>query len=104
VKQLAAILAIAAVIGFGLTALAQEGTSQPSSHTLTGKIVSVDAAGGKIVVEPKDGAQVTVATDAKTKVRLNAKDATVGDLKADMSVEVVKPATGAATEIRASTP
>src|SRR5512133_4296974 len=97
-----AILALA-VVGFGLVALAEEATTQPSP-TLTGKIVKVDAAGGTIVVEPKDGAQVTVATDAKTKVRLNAKAATLGELKADMSVEAAKPATGPATDIRASTP
>lgn len=102
-KQVATILAIAAVVGFGLMALAQEGTSQPSAQALTGKIVSVDATGGKVVMAKINGQQVTIATDANTKVKVNDKDASLGDVKANMPV-AVRPVTGTATEIRVYTP
>jgi preprotein translocase subunit YajC len=70
---------------------------------LHGKIVSVDTDKGTLVVKPKAGDNVTVATDANTKVTLDGKDAKLADLKADMMV-VVAPATGIAKTIAAHTP
>ena len=65
----------------------------------------VDATTGKVVVAAggETGQQVTVATDADTKVIISDKPSTLADLKAGMSVRVVPP-TGTATEIRVFTP
>ena len=100
-KQLTAVLVMAAVVGFNLMAVAQDTTVRPSA--LYGKVVSVDVTGGKIVVQPKEGAQVTVTTDANTKIKVSDKDATLGDIKPDMGIRV-SPATGTAANIVVYTP
>ena len=99
-KRLAAILAMAAVAGLAVTTLAQ--TTTPPS-VMYGKVVSVDATAGKVVVAPKEGPQVTFATDANTKVKVGGKDATLADLKPDMAIRV-SPATGTAADIQAFVP
>jgi hypothetical protein len=71
---------------------------------LAGTVVSVDAAAGTVVVQPNDPqtAQVTVTTDGDTKIKVNAKEAALGDVKAGMDITVLPP-NGTATEIRAYT-
>ncbi len=69
-----------------------------------GKVVSVDATAGKLVVAAgTDNTQVTVTTDANTKVLIGDKADTLANIKAGMTVRIV-PATGTATEIRVFTP
>lgn len=97
-KRLTAVLALAAVATLTLTGLAQETTSKP--NLLYGKVVSVDAAKGTIVVAPKEGPQVTVTTDAKTKFTVGDKPATLADIKPDMGIRV-SPGTGTAEDVRA---
>jgi ribosomal protein L6P/L9E len=73
-------------------------TSDP--HDLRGTILSVDAAKGTLVVKPAEGDNVTVTTNADTKVTLDGKDAKLADLKAGMMVGIM-PATGVAKMIHA---
>ena len=94
-RQLTTVLTVLALTGFGLATLAQE---KPS--LLYGTVVSVDAASGKVVITPKGGSDVTVATDANTKVRVKDKDTTLADVQPGMMLRV-SPATGTAADIRA---
>ena len=75
----------------------------PKPSLLYGKVVSVDAAAGKVVILPKNGAEVTVATDANTKIQVGGKEAALGDVKPDMILRV-SPATGTASDLRAFVP
>ena len=100
-KPLTTILTDLTLVGFILPSMAQE---KPS--LLYGTVVRADAANGKVVIAPKDGPQVTVATDANTKIQVSGKDATLGDVKPGMILRV-SPATGTAADIgafRAQTP
>lgn len=94
-RRLTAILTALALTGFAGSTLAQEKQS-----LVYGTVVSVDAANGKVMIAPKGGAEVTVATDANTKVRVKDKAATLADVQAGMMLRV-SPATGTAAEIRA---
>lgn len=97
-RLLTAVLTVLALTGFAVSAMAQE---KPS--LLYGTVVSVDAAGGKVVITPKGGSAVTVTTDANTKVRVKDKDATLADVQPGMILRV-SPATGTASDLRAFTP
>jgi hypothetical protein len=77
------------------TTTTQPPASRPS--LLYGNVVSVDVATGKVVIAPKEGPQVTVATGANTKVQVLGKDATLADIKAGMVLRV-SPAMGAAAD------
>jgi hypothetical protein len=94
-KSFTTVLAVFAVLGFVSTTMAQEKLS-----LLYGKVISVDAAAGKIVIAPKEGPQVTVTTDAGTKILVSGKSATLADVKPDMTLRV-SPATGTAVDLRA---
>lgn len=82
-------------------------TSAPSSQPkpLYGTIVSIDAATGKFVLKTpgENSQQVTVATDADTKIIIADKASTVDDLKVGMHAAVTPP-TGTAKEIHAYMP
>lgn len=97
-RPLRAVLTVLTLTGFALSAMAQD---KPS--LVYGTVVSVDAAGGKIVITPKGGSDVTVSTDANTKIRVKDKDATLVDVQPGMLLRV-SPATGTAADIRAFTP
>jgi len=94
-KLLAMLVAVGLVCG---VALAADTTTKPAG--LSGKIVKVD--GDKVIVKPdqKDAKEVTVATDAKTKVTVDGKEGKLADLKATMAV-MVTPAEGTAELIAA---
>jgi len=106
VGKLLALAAILCMVGF---AMAQDAPKDAPKKTRTpsiwGKIVKVE--GTNIVVasrnrDTKETKEVTVATDANTKVTLDEKEATLADLKADMFVRIT-PATGTAEKVIAST-
>jgi len=88
-RPVTSVLAILAFVGFVLTAAAE----QENPSRLYGKVISVDTAGGKVVIAPKHGPHVTVTTDASTKVQVDGKDATLGDINPDMTLRV-SPASG----------
>lgn len=94
-KSLTTILAGLILACLALPTLAQE---KPS--LLYGKVISVDTNASKVVIAPKEGPQVTVASDANTTVQVAGKAATLGDVKAGMTLRV-SPATGTATDLRA---
>jgi hypothetical protein len=100
------LLAVTAVVGlvFGV-AFSGDSESKPATKpaTLVGKVVKVD--GEKVVVRPdqKDAKEVTVATDAKTKVTIDGKEAKVAELKVNMTATVT-PAEGVAEKIEAKAP
>ncbi|MDD4888574.1 MAG: DUF5666 domain-containing protein [Phycisphaerae bacterium] len=77
--------------------------TRAADTALKGKVVSVNVDKGEVVVKPKEGADVTVTTNADTKVKVDGKDAKLADVKAGMGIEV-KPATGVAASINAHTP
>lgn len=103
-KMLVVMLAVALVVG--LTAVANAApTSKPAG--LHGKIKSVDVDKKEVVVTTKErGAtetkDVTVTVDDKTTITIDGETKALADLKADMRVKVT-PATGTATEIKATT-
>jgi hypothetical protein len=108
--KVATVLALVAVLGVASVAMAQDANAparDPNMRPLMGQVVSV-AADGNVVVKPRAGrggadvAEVTVATDTKTVVTVDGKDAKVADLKKDLYV-VVTPAKGVATKIVATT-
>jgi biopolymer transport protein ExbD len=76
----------------------------PPPHPIEGKIVSVDANAGTLVVQPERGAPVTVTTDANTKVTLDRASSTLASLAAGMPVEVKFRSGGTAALIEARTP
>jgi hypothetical protein len=83
-------------------------STQPTStqpKPLYGTIVSIDAATGKFVIKTpgENSQQVTVATDADTKIIISDKASTVDDLKVGMHAAVTPP-TGTAKEIHAYMP
>ncbi len=82
-------------------------TAANTAKPIYGKVVSVDAAAGNVVLTAtggeQKGQQLTVSTDANTKILVENKPAALDAIKAGMVIRVV-PGTGAATEIRAFTP
>jgi hypothetical protein len=101
------LLALAVVLGMVGVAVAAEGDAPKKTRTpgIWGKIVKVE--GTNIVVaarsrDSKETKEVTVATDANTKVTLDEKEAKLADLKADMFVRIT-PATGTAEKVVAMT-
>ncbi len=101
-KQLTALLSMVAfAVGLAHLTVAQQTTSQPSP--LTGIVVSIDTTGGSIVLATKGKQQVAVMADAKTKVRVNAAEAGLTDVKPGMSIGV-RSFAGLATDIRAYSP
>lgn len=102
VAKLLALVAILGMVGF---AMAQDAPKKERTRGIFGKIVKVD--GKNIVVATRtrgseDTKEVTVATDDKTVVTLDEKEAKLADLKADMFVRIT-PATGTAEKVIAST-
>src|ERR1035437_10037189 len=87
------------VVAIGLM-LATLSGAEPAKP-LYGTVASVDVAAGKVVITAggEHGVQVTVETDASTKVIISDKPDTLANLKAGMMVRVV-PAGGVATEVR----
>lgn len=82
-------------------ALAGEGGRRPQ-NAIFGTVVKVD--GDKLIIKTggEDGKEVTVATDANTKVTIDDKDAKLADLKPGNRV-MVTPKDGVAKEIRCRT-
>ena len=74
-----------------------------ADESLRGKVVSVDAEKGTLVVKPRQGDNVTVTTDKDTKVTVDGKEAKLADVKADMLAEVT-PKDGVAKTIVAKVP
>ena len=73
-----------------------------NADALTGKLEKVDGTTLTILSgRGKKAAQVTVTTDASTKVKVNGKEATLADIKPGMHV-VATPNTGTAQKITAS--
>ncbi|MBI5723685.1 MAG: hypothetical protein HZA50_06995 [Planctomycetes bacterium] len=110
-KNVALMLAVVAVLGLvaGTVLVAQDAPPKPEAKPLVGKVAK--AADDKGVLEvtpmkkPKEGEKVEnvkVATDDKTVVTLDQKEAKVADLKEGYFVRVT-PAEGTATKIEAST-
>ncbi len=104
--KVAKLLALAVVLGMvGVAMAAEDAPKKARPAGIMGKIVKVD--GTNIVIAKrtrgsKDTTEVTVATDAKTVVTLDRKEATLADLKADMFV-FVTPETGTAAKVSAMT-
>jgi hypothetical protein len=105
--KVAKLLALVVVLGMVGVAVAAEGDAPKKTRTpgIWGKIVKVE--GTNIVVAARtrgseDTKEVTVATDDKTVVTLDGKEAKLADLKADMFVRIT-PATGTAEKVIAST-
>ena len=105
--KVATLLALVAVLGMVGVAVAAEGDAPKKTRTpgIWGKIVKVE--GTNIVVAARtrgseDTKEVTVATDDKTVVTLDGKEAKLANLKADMFVRIT-PATGTAEKVVAMT-
>jgi len=107
--KLVKLLAIAAALAVAGSAYAEDAADAPKKggrqKGLRGKVVKVD--GSNVVITThargeKEAKEVTVATDEKTVVTIDKKEAKVADLKADMFVHV-SPAEGTATKISAMT-
>jgi hypothetical protein len=106
--KIAKLLAVLSVVGLmGNVALAQGGGGGGRGmNGLMGTVVKVD--GTNLVVKQMargqtEAKEVTVATDDKTKVTLDGKEAKLADLKEGLRV-MVSPAEGTATTIAAMTP
>ena len=99
------LVAILLVIAVGVCLLAPAVRADQAAASVAGKIVRVNATNNTIVLQPdnENAAQVTVATDGKTVIKVDGKVAPFGDLKAGMNM-IAFPATGTATEIRAYAP
>jgi hypothetical protein len=101
--KLFAVLAIVAMVS-AVNAADDKGAPPAKTTTLKGKVVKVD--GKSVVVStgkksaPKE---VTVATDDKTVVTIEGKDAKLSDLQPGQKV-VITPDTGTATKIEVPTP
>jgi hypothetical protein len=104
--KVAEMLAMLGVLSLATCAMAAEGDKKPAHPAgLRGKVVKVDGANVVIMTrarDAKEGKEVTVATDDKTAVTIDGKDAKVADLKAGMYVSIT-PETGTATKIAAMT-
>ena len=102
-KQLMALLAVVAVVGFvGSFALAAETTTKPT--VLEGKFVKMDE--GKLVMKAGDK-ETTVLTNDKTTVIVDGKDGgKLADLKAGMMLRVTltDAADATAAKVQAKTP
>ena len=96
--------AIVALLVCGLVGVAQAEKPAKGTRPIRGQVVSVAVDRTNVVVMTvgKKGGEVTVTTDKETKVTIDGADATLADLKKDMWV-IVKPGTGLATSIKAST-
>ena len=88
----ARLLAMAAVVGlvsYALVAAEGDAPKRERPKGLRGVVVKVDGANlviKKMAREEADRVEVTVLTNADTKVTIEDKDAKVADLKADMRV------------------
>ena len=103
-KMRTRLLALAVVVAG--TALTESFGRPTTPASVAGKVVSVDANAGKLVITPivvpgADGNDMTVATDANTKFAVDGKGSTLKGLSACMDV-VVTPATGTAVSIEAN--
>ena len=105
--KVAKLLALAVVLGMVGVAVAAEGDAPKKTRPpgIMGKIVKID--GTNIVIAKRtrgsdQTTEVTVATDDKTVVTLDRKEAKLADLKADMFV-FVTPETGTAAKVSAMT-
>ncbi len=104
--RFATLLAVAGVLCLAGEAMAQGGGGGGRGPMgLFGTVVKVDGTNLVIkqMVRGGEAKEITVATDDKTKVTLDGKDAKLADLKAGMRV-IVNPAEGTATTVAATTP
>jgi len=102
--KLANVLAAVVILSFAGSVLAQ--TATRPARGLRGTIVKVDGTNVVVKTMARGGAEskeVTVATDDKTAVTIEGKEAKVADLKAGLLVNVT-PTEGTATKITATTP
>jgi hypothetical protein len=77
IKLMAVALVVAMTVGF----------SSLSAAATHDSITAVDAAANKVTVKPgAGGADMTYVVDAQTKITIDAKDATIADLKVGDSV------------------
>jgi len=102
------VLLLAGCLVMGLACMAAMAADEKPAEqkSLHGKVVKVDGTNLIVSVKErgaKEAKEVTVATDDKTVVTLDGKDAKLADLTAGMRVKVT-PATGTATKIEAKTP
>jgi hypothetical protein len=99
-RSAALLLLVGAIVGVMVAQVVGQGAEPAKPATLHGKVVKVEGASVVVKTYLKE---VTVATDDKTVVTLDGKEAKVADLQAGMYV-VVTPAEGVATEIKATSP
>jgi len=90
---------------FAAPAFAGEERRRPPENALFGQVVKVE--GDKLIIKTRgeggaEGKEVTVATDANTKVTIDGKEAKLSDLKPGNRV-VITPKEGVAKEIRCRT-
>ena len=102
-------LALLAVLGLGAGVYAADNAGnqggQSAKHEghhkgVHGKVQSTSAAG--IVIKTRDGKEVTVKTDDKTKFTKDGKPALASDVKPGETISAT-PETGTATEVRIHT-
>ena len=94
-KLMSKLMIVLAIAGIAMVAQAKDKAAK-GDPVLKGTVSKVD--GANVTVTTAKKGDVVVATDDKTVVTVDGKDAKVADLKADMKV-VVTPATGTATKI-----
>ncbi len=73
--------------------VAQDTTTEPAPEGIQGKITKIDGANIKLLTVDREGKEkeVTVKTDDNTVFKVDGKDATLADLKADMAAFVTPP-------------
>jgi hypothetical protein len=108
VKALKWVLVAVVVMGVVGIAMAQDGADKPKDKpkVLRGTVVKVDGTNVTILTRASKDAEakeVIVATDEKTKITIDGKEAKLEDLKKDIRVQVT-PDTGTAVEIKARAP
>ena len=101
VKNWMTVLCVVLAVCFatGVALAADKATAKSEGPVAKGKVVSVDKDGKNIVVTV-DGADVTFAVNADTKVKQGKEEKTLGDVKAGGAVVVsYKEADGAKTAL-----
>ena len=99
--------AIVALLICGLVGVVQAkapADGKKKEKPVRGQIISVAADGTSVVIMTagKTASEMTITTDAKTKVTVDGTEAKLADLKKDLYV-LVTPGTGVATTITATT-
>lgn len=78
-------------------------TSDTSGTTITGKLVTFDRGALLVLVGDKGSDKVSVPTNADTKVTIEGKSSTLGQLRGGMDVSITG-SNGVATEVTATLP